>query len=619
MKIEILRKNKEGKSFYISVRDKNDNVLEQMNYSFSVKDFDLLNVLKMHYSDLLDNDTIFNSNDSIILKKLKYMLPENNNISSMKTLELKKRIIDDVKICGKFPIDENYYNSLNNRISDEPFILNISNEKNSKKMVLSCSRIKDGKIIKGKNIIFNSGLVFRKDKIDEFFNSIDADFIGNKISINDSTNKINSTELNKYIRNITNVENVSTRGFNSKVNPGQYRNSLAIVKYNEYLERLNKELANSNNNVLYIDGGRKDDFNVSSYVIGNNNHYYGKSFIRKQKERNYEEFALLHGLKELLSKNHLLNNKTHIVCDYDELDWFYRNIKNKEIIKEKFPNVAKSIVYENVLELLNKPHKKIYIHFVKSHTKNVITPMKFGNKKVDELNTDGIQKALNNLSKLEKYADFHMTERRNFTKSFNNFLFEFRKRNKSTNQEKTNNKKEQNMKNNKDNNQIFKKVSFENAYGNQNLFNLSHNLGEDKSLVIGRYGNRCFEVHKIEAGKHTMEVYQRDFDNINPDDAIKDYNDFLMKHPIPNNNKLMFSVPDNYIQKSLGLTLRGLENKDCQRVAEIIYKYDKDNILIMKNRDWSSDAIEFGLKWYDEILKKSRDVKLERKRKNPKI
>lgn len=153
-------------------------------------------------------------------------------------------------------------------------------------------------------------------------------------------------------------------------------------------------------------------------------------------------------------------------------------------------------------------------------------------------------------------------------------------------------------------------LDFEKTYGNKELFPLSHELDNDKTYIIMRYGNQNVEIHRIENGEKNVSIYPQDFKNI----------EYLDKHltdfPLDQSKPLMLSMPNGFAQRELASTFRGQENIECKNVFNLIRQFNKENLFLTKSSDYSFALIDKDVQWFTSILETSRSIQPpEKKRK----
>lgn len=157
-------------------------------------------------------------------------------------------------------------------------------------------------------------------------------------------------------------------------------------------------------------------------------------------------------------------------------------------------------------------------------------------------------------------------------------------------------------------------LDFENTFGNDNLFPLGQNLDNDKQYLIMRYGNKNVEIHRFENGEKTLDVYPQDFNN------IRHLENNISNKPLNTDKPLVLSMPNKQAQTEIAQAFRGQEFKDCKNVFNIVRQFDKNNMFLTKNSDYSSCLINKDIKWFDGVLEESKNIKPERKsRKSNKL
>lgn len=154
------------------------------------------------------------------------------------------------------------------------------------------------------------------------------------------------------------------------------------------------------------------------------------------------------------------------------------------------------------------------------------------------------------------------------------------------------------------------KFDFEKTYGNKELFPKGHQVEKDKTYLIMKFGNKNVEIHRIENGNHDVDVYPQDFNH------IEHLNNHLTNNPIDNNKPLVLSLPNSTTQKEIADTFRGQSFTHCNHVYNIVRNIKKENLFLTKTLDFSFQLIEKDVKWYNNVLEKSREIKPERKSRN---
>lgn len=162
----------------------------------------------------------------------------------------------------------------------------------------------------------------------------------------------------------------------------------ALVDYNELKESIIKKerldliekMKEKNALTLFLDGGKRGNYQSSSIRIEYNNRIIEKTFIMDHSINEHEAIALLKGLEEI-NKMGLNNKNIYIVSDCDDNEIVFNHLisGNKDKIEKN--NIKKLI--DNVSKKLPLNNKFNYVR-IKSHT-NLTDYLFDGNRRVDYL------------------------------------------------------------------------------------------------------------------------------------------------------------------------------------------------------------------------------------------
>jgi ribonuclease HI len=376
----------------------NNEILETKNYIFDKKEIDsklLKDLLFIKYSSLFHKGlkvTLSNKATTDFnyikpaLKEIRdtysnnvFVLNNDLNFSNKdisNATKLNKQSIQDLKVIFD---------------NEESIVIEQIRLSNAKKIALMMIHMKNGKIIKKENSIFNSGIVLEfdkiKQKIDNFLELVSKNpkcyIQSEKLS-----DFIDLSKIEKYIKKVRPFSEIVRN--ESFLLDREYQVKMAEKKYQIYLKELNNELEFGNNTVVFTDGGKIDRCGASSYFLINKNQTKTEDktvLLSNEHSNNNEQIALLLALKKVLTYPKKYCKKIHFVCDSDILIDLKTKLEgNNSNISKSIENIEEYDLYKEVKELYKNKQNKIYFHFLKSHTASNDF-ISYGNRLVDNINT----------------------------------------------------------------------------------------------------------------------------------------------------------------------------------------------------------------------------------------
>ncbi len=256
--------------------------------------------------------------------------------------------------------------------------------KDHKKRGLVISTYKDGFIQSSKKVLKNGGVSSDEITYADFITEHFKDYDKSTTILIEKKKNVEFFRYNIIKNTLQNKLKIKQIHDISSPNEMKHHNSIlgnnAISEYNDKLE---KELAKPEHNVVYIDGSKKNTLTSSGYILTNNKKIRTKSILLGD-HKSYEELATLIAIHDILKDDELSKNKTHLVCDYDGIESIKTVFENPSTKTRLQDSLVNSPLFKEVNKLYNEKPNKIYFHFVKSHEK-VNSLSRKGNKLIDKL------------------------------------------------------------------------------------------------------------------------------------------------------------------------------------------------------------------------------------------
>lgn len=335
-------------------------------------------IIENYYSLLLCDDK-----NEIFIEKGSEILLEN----SLKKMGIEYKEVENIHL------NENIIKEFSEEVLEEikkPFIesssllLDFYYDVRYKKNALSIIEIEKGNIKSLENKIFNDSSKFQlnnqnKKLINNIYNHYKN---GKKIFFNKNSKNAN------VIHNIYKIlkEKDVDINFNDKLNLGKVFIEKvineSIHKYNLMLE---KKLLTTKDIVIFTDGtNNKNNRACSSFLLLNEKEEYVKSVYSNGTKNIYEKLAFIMSINEGLRKTENNDKNIHIITDYDYNSTIMEYFKtgNAELLQND--SILKYNILKETLDLYKKSNKKIYCHYVKSHTRSKKTYLERGNEIIDE-------------------------------------------------------------------------------------------------------------------------------------------------------------------------------------------------------------------------------------------
>lgn len=340
-----------------------------------------------------------------------------------------KKEINEITFGGFSPnvtkIDTKILNDLSKKIENESIIIDNYVIGESKRLFAIASYYKNGVLIKqDRKIKAGSAHVYSNKNITDFSTSLLKNMPKNTNiyltkSIEDNNSKSNALfNQIKYSINATNEKEIELIAQTNLLNTGNYNQAKNKIK--EINQKIEKEILNENNNVFFIDGGKRSTIAYSGYIQKNGRNVENEVYLSKGL-KDYEEMAFLMALSKLLKTDSLKNKKTIMVCDGDSNALLKDYLDGNTNSKDKLSEIVEKKYFKEIKKeyLKQKAEGKIdlNIHYVKSH-KTVSNFSTYGNKLTDDMLAD----AYSNVSKLflSKTNDFSVEDCEKLTnKNFN--------------------------------------------------------------------------------------------------------------------------------------------------------------------------------------------------------